>query len=91
MRTILSGVVQLNVREWNSLPYITLFGALKLFCKLFSHKTAKFVLNRLALARVGRPLLCLAAAQKITHAAHSLSRLGEFHVKAGYVSTLLAG
>ena len=43
----------------------------------------------------GRPfcLLCLAAAQKITHAAHSLSRLGELHVKAGYtyVSTLLAG
>ena len=37
-------------------------------------------------------LLCLAAAQKITHAAHSsLSRLGELHVKAGYVSTLLAG
>ena len=42
---------------------------------------------------LGRPLclLCLAAAQKITHAAHSLSRLGELHVKVGYVSTLLAG
>ena len=42
---------------------------------------------------LGRPLclLCLAAAQKITHAAHSLSRLGELHVKEGYVSTLLAG
>ena len=42
---------------------------------------------------LGRPLclLCLAAAQEITHAAHSLSRLGELHVKAGYVSTLLAG
>ena len=42
---------------------------------------------------LGRPLclLCLAAAQKITHAAHSLSRLSELHVKAGYVSTLLAG
>ena len=42
---------------------------------------------------LGRPLclLCLAAAQKITHAAHSLSRLGELYVKAGYVSTLLAG
>ena len=36
-------------------------------------------------------LLCLAAAQKIAHAAHSLSLLGELHVKAGYVSTLLAG
>ena len=36
-------------------------------------------------------LLCLAAAQKIAYAAHSLSRLGELHVKAGYVSTLLAG
>ena len=33
----------------------------------------------------GRPfcLFCLAAAQKIAHAAHSLSRLGELHVKAG--------
>ena len=42
---------------------------------------------------LGRPfcLLCLAAAQQITHAAHSLSRLGELLVKAGYVSTLLAG
>ena len=41
---------------------------------------------------VGRyVLLCLAAAQKITHAAHSLSRLGELHEKAGYVSTLVAG
>ena len=36
-------------------------------------------------------LFCLATAQKIAHAAHSLSRLGELHVKAGYVSTLLAG
>ena len=36
-------------------------------------------------------LLCLAAAQEIAHAAHSLSRLGELHVKTGYVSTLLAG
>ena len=36
-------------------------------------------------------LLCLAAAQGITHAVHSLSRLGELHVKASYVSTLLAG
>ena len=36
-------------------------------------------------------LLCLVAAQKIAHAAHSLSRLGELHVKAGYVSALLAG
>ena len=34
-------------------------------------------------------LLCLAAAQEITHAVHSLS--GELHVKAGYVSTLLGG
>ena len=40
---------------------------------------------------LGRCLLCLAAAQKIAHAVHSLSRLGELHVKAGYVSTLLAG
>ena len=34
----------------------------------------------------GRPLclLCLAAAQEITYAAHSLSQLGELHVKAGY-------
>ena len=42
---------------------------------------------------LGRPfcLLCLAGAQKIAHAAHSLSRLGELHVKAGYVSTLVAG
>ena len=41
---------------------------------------------------LGRPLrlLCLAAAQEITHAAHSLSRLGELHVMAGYVSTLLS-
>ena len=29
-------------------------------------------------------LLCLAAAQKIAHTAHSLYRLGELHVKAGY-------
>ena len=36
-------------------------------------------------------LLCLAAAQEITHAAHSLSRLGGLHGKAGYVSTLLRG
>ena len=36
-------------------------------------------------------LLCLAAAQEITHAVHSLSRLGELHVKAGYISTLLGG
>ena len=28
------------------------------------------------------------AAQEITHAAHSLSRFGELHVKVGYVSTL---
>ena len=35
-------------------------------------------------------LLCLVATQKITHAAHSLSWLGELHVKAGYVSPLLA-
>lgn len=34
---------------------------------------------------------CLATAQKIAHVAHSLSRLGELHVKEGYVSTLLAG
>ena len=42
---------------------------------------------------LGRPLclLCLAAAQKVTHVAHSLSRLGELHVKAGYISNLLAG
>ena len=42
---------------------------------------------------LGQPLcfLCLAAAQKISHAAHSLSPLGELHVKAGYVSTLLDG
>ena len=41
---------------------------------------------------LGRPLclLCLAAAQEITHAVHSPSRLGELHVKAGYVSTLLS-
>jgi len=40
----------------------------------------------------GRPfcLLCLVAAQKIAHAAHSLPQLGELHVKAGCVSTLLA-
>ena len=31
-------------------------------------------------------LLCLAAAQEITHTAHSLSQLGELHVKVGYVS-----
>ena len=36
-------------------------------------------------------LLYLAAAQKIAHAAHSLSRLGDLYVKAGFVSTLLAG
>ena len=36
-------------------------------------------------------LFWLAAAQKIVHAAHSLSQLGELHVKAGYVSSLLAG
>ena len=30
-------------------------------------------------------LLCLAAAQKIAHAAHS--RLDELHVKAGYIPT----
>ena len=36
-------------------------------------------------------LLCLAAAQKIAHAALSLSGLGELHVKAGYVPTFLAG
>ena len=36
----------------------------------------------------GRPLclLCLAGTQKITPAAKSLSRLGEFRVKAGVVS-----
>ena len=33
----------------------------------------------------------LSGAQKISHAAHSLSQLGELHVKAGYVSTFLAG
>ena len=40
----------------------------------------------------GRPfcLLCLAGAQEIIHAASSLSRVGELHAKAGYVSTLLA-
>ena len=40
----------------------------------------------------GRPfrLLCLAAAQRIAHTSHSLSQLGELHVKADYVSTLLA-
>ena len=34
---------------------------------------------------LGRPLclLCSAAAQKIAHVAHSLSRVGELHVKAG--------
>ena len=42
---------------------------------------------------LGRPLclLCLVAAQEITHTAHSLSRLSDLYVKAGYVSTLLAG
>ena len=35
-------------------------------------------------------LLCLAGSQKITQAAHSLSQLGELHVKVGCVSTLLA-
>ena len=41
----------------------------------------------------GRPfcLLCLAAAQRIAHTSHPLSRLGDLHVKAGYVSTFLAG
>ena len=41
----------------------------------------------------GRPfcLLRLAAAQRIAHTFHSLPRLGELHVKAGYVSTPLAG
>ena len=41
---------------------------------------------------LGRPLslLCLAAAQEITHAAHSLSRLGELHLKAGYPSSQVA-
>ena len=39
---------------------------------------------------LGRPfsLLCLAAAQKITHAAHWLSLMGELHVKAGCVSSI---
>ena len=36
-------------------------------------------------------LLRLAAAQKITHSAHSLSRVGELHGKAGYLSSLLVG
>ena len=39
---------------------------------------------------LGRPLclLCfVAAAQEIANAAHSLFRLGELHVKAGFVST----
>ena len=38
---------------------------------------------------LGRPLylLCLAAAQKIAHAAHSLSRSGELLVKAGYAGS----
>ena len=36
-------------------------------------------------------LLCLAAAQETTRVVHSLSQLGELHVKAGYVSTLLGG
>ena len=36
-------------------------------------------------------LLCLAAAQQLAQEAHSLSPLGELHVKEGYVSTLLAG
>ena len=42
---------------------------------------------------LGRPLcsLCLAATQKITHAAHSLPQIGELHIKAGYLLTLLAG
>ena len=42
---------------------------------------------------LGQPLrlLCLAATQEITHAAHSLSRLGELHVKVSYVSTLYPG
>ena len=41
---------------------------------------------------LGRPLclVCLAATQKMTRAAHSKSLLGELHVKAGYVSTLVA-
>ena len=49
--------------------------------------------NKMEKSVLGRPLrlLCLAAAQEITHAVHSLSRLGDLHVKAGYVSTLLAG
>ena len=36
---------------------------------------------------LGRPLclFCLAAAQKITHAAHLLFLLGELYVKAGYI------
>ena len=33
----------------------------------------------------------LSGSQEITHAVHSLSRLGELHVKSGYVSTLLGG
>ena len=41
---------------------------------------------------LARPLclLCLAAAQEITHAAHLLFRLGELH-DSGSVSTLLTG
>ena len=48
--------------------------------------------NLLPKSFFGQPfcLFWLAATQKIAHAAHSLSRLGELHVKAGYVSTLLA-
>ena len=44
-------------------------------------------------AKKFRWLLCLVDAQKIVHAAHPLSGLGESHVKVGYMylSTLLAG
>ena len=49
--------------------------------------------NEMEKSFLGRPLclICLAAAQEITHAAHSLPWLDELHVKAGNVSTLLAG
>ena len=51
-----------------------------------SHNRLWLLMEKSFLSR-SLSLLCLAAAQEITHAAHSLSRLGELHVKAGYVST----
>ena len=76
MHTVVQWLENLNIKRNMTSMFVN---------KKHRYKMEKSFLGRLLC------LLCLAVAQEINHAAHSLSRLGELHVKAGYVSIHLVG